>query len=45
MLNSVVFNFAGGSQIMRFIYHKLDITPILLIAITAPTHTDPFAHT
>ena len=26
MLNSAVFNFAGKSQILRFIYHKLDIT-------------------
>ena len=25
MLNSVVFNFAGKSQILRFIYHKLDV--------------------
>ena len=25
MLNSAVFNSAGKSQIMRFIYHKLDI--------------------
>ena len=26
MLNSAVFNFAGKSQILRFIYHKLDFT-------------------
>jgi hypothetical protein len=25
MLNSTVFNFAGKSQILRFIYHKLDV--------------------
>ena len=25
MLNSAVFNFAWKSQILRFIYHKLDI--------------------
>jgi hypothetical protein len=26
MLNSAVFNFAGKSQILRFIYHKLDMS-------------------
>ena len=25
MLNSAVFNFAGKNQILRFIYHKLDL--------------------
>ena len=25
MLNSAVFNFTGKSQILRFIYHKLDM--------------------
>ena len=25
MLNSTVFNFAGQIQILRFIYHKLDV--------------------
>ena len=28
MLNSVVFNFAGKSQILRLIYHKLDLVVV-----------------